>query len=168
MRPPTKWFERKFTLDLPLDYLPVVIERLRGTPARLEERLKGLSLDQRVKRIGESWSIQEHAGHLLDLEALWLGRIADFRVGEQILCAADLQNRKTYNADHNSSDIQVILRDFRLNRAQLVHDFESWPENMLGITALHPRLGQPMRLIDHAFFVAEHDHHLAMMTSLII
>jgi hypothetical protein len=27
---------------------------------------------------------------------------------------------------------------------------------------LHPRLKQPMRLVDHLYFVAEHDdHHLA-------
>ena len=31
----------------------------------------------------------------------------------------------------------------------------------------HPRLGTPMRLIDLAFFVAEHDdHHLAQITHL--
>jgi hypothetical protein len=26
-------------------------------------------------------------------------------------------------------------------------------------TSLHPRLQQPMRMIDHAYFVAEHDDH---------
>ena len=35
-------------------------------------------------------------------------------------------------------------------------------------TALHPRLGLPMRAVDHAFFVAEHDdHHLARITELL-
>jgi len=34
-------------------------------------------------------------------------------------------------------------------------------------TALHPRLQQPMRVLDMAFFTAEHDdHHLARMTEL--
>ena len=34
-------------------------------------------------------------------------------------------------------------------------------------TATHPRLGTPMRLIDLALFVAEHDeHHLATITAL--
>jgi hypothetical protein len=32
---------------------------------------------------------------------------------------------------------------------------------------VHPRLQQPMRVVDMAFFVAEHDdHHLARMTQL--
>jgi hypothetical protein len=35
-------------------------------------------------------------------------------------------------------------------------------------TAVHPRLGAPMRLIDHALFVADHDdHHLAAITELL-
>ena len=40
-------------------------------------------------------------------------------------------------------------------------------ESDLEKSALHPRLGTPMRLIDLAFFVAEHDdHHLAQITFL--
>jgi len=35
-------------------------------------------------------------------------------------------------------------------------------------SALHPRLGTPLRLIDHALFVAEHDdHHLARIGGLL-
>jgi len=35
-------------------------------------------------------------------------------------------------------------------------------------SALHPRLKTPMRLLDLAFFVAEHDdHHLATISELI-
>lgn len=34
-------------------------------------------------------------------------------------------------------------------------------------TAAHPRLGQPMSVVDLCFFVAEHDdHHLATITEL--
>jgi hypothetical protein len=33
---------------------------------------------------------------------------------------------------------------------------------------MHPRLKQPMRLVDHLFFVAEHDdHHLALIRELL-
>jgi hypothetical protein len=35
-------------------------------------------------------------------------------------------------------------------------------------TAVHPRLQMPMRLVDWAYFVAEHDdHHLARIRELI-
>jgi hypothetical protein len=37
-----------------------------------------------------------------------------------------------------------------------------------GRTLLHPRLKMPMRLVDHLFFVAEHDdHHLAIIGGVI-
>jgi hypothetical protein len=37
----------------------------------------------------------------------------------------------------------------------------------LQLTAHHPRLEQPMTVVDLCFFVAEHDdHHLAAITSL--
>jgi hypothetical protein len=40
--------------------------------------------------------------------------------------------------------------------------------DFFGRTLLHPRLKQPMRLVDHLFFVAEHDdHHLAKIWELI-
>jgi len=33
---------------------------------------------------------------------------------------------------------------------------------------VHPRLKQPMRLVDHLFFVAEHDdHHMARIWEMI-
>jgi hypothetical protein len=38
---------------------------------------------------------------------------------------------------------------------------------MLSGTLLHPRLQQPMRLVDHLVFVGEHDdHHLVRMWEL--
>ena len=47
-------------------------------------------------------------------------------------------------------------------RLELVNRLGTLSEADVGAIATHPRLGQPMRLIDWAFFVAEHDdHHLA-------
>src|SRR3972149_2854707 len=65
------WFERQFPTGLPAELFPVVVERLRGTPARLEERLQTLPPTALTRRSGSTWSIQENAGHLLDLEPLW-------------------------------------------------------------------------------------------------
>jgi|SRR5271169_3406603 len=42
-------------------------------------------------------------------------------------------------------------------------------EDEVARTALHPRLQQPMRLLDWAYFVAEHDdHHLALARQAIL
>ncbi len=50
----------------------------------------------------------------------------------------------------------------------VVEVLEGVDERRLGHTARHPRLGVPMNLVDHAFFVAEHDdYHLARITELL-
>lgn len=162
------WFERRFAFDLPVWMYPNVLERLRGTPARLEDRLISLPRDVLVRRDDDKWSMQEHAGHLLDLEALEVARLEDYAAGRETLTPADLQNRKTFEADHNSKDIREILSAFRKEREEFVERLESLDAEFIERSALHPRLQIPMRVIDLAFFKAEHDdHHLARITELI-
>ena len=62
------WFERKFDFTFPVEQFPNLCVRLRGTPARLEEILSGVSGGVLLRKPGDKWSTQEHAGHLLDLE----------------------------------------------------------------------------------------------------
>ncbi len=168
MHNPGKWFERKFELGLQNEMLPMIVERLRGTPLRLEERLKDVSHRRLVAKPNGAWSLQEQAGHLLDLEELWIGRMLDFRLGAASLRVADLQNTKTHEAGHNAHELSRILTDFRAARHHLVDTIEHCQDDVLTRTSLHPRLHQPMRVVDHAFFVAEHDdHHLAVITQLL-
>ena len=78
------------------------------------------------------------------------------------LTVADLSNRKTHEARHNDRPVAEILAEFRKARLQLVSRVEQLDSAPFGSTRLHPRLKQPMRLVDHLYFVAEHDdHHLA-------
>lgn len=161
------WFERQFNLDLPAWMYPNILERLRGTPARLEELTAGLSPEIRTRRTGDEWSLQENAGHLWDMESLWVGRLDDFLNGIETLRVADLTNRKTYNANHNASPLENILSSFRRERTAFLARLDSLDESTILRTALHPRLQQPMSIIDHVYFVAEHDdHHLAQITRL--
>lgn len=164
----TIWFERQFTLDLPLWMYPNVLERVRGTPARLEDRLLSLPRELLTKRTGNNWSIQEQAGHLLDLGTLDLGRLDDYEAGLETLRPADRENRKTHEADHNANSIERILSEFRAERGALVRRLDGYDADFAGRTALHPRLQMPMRVIDLISFIAEHDdHHLARITDLL-
>jgi hypothetical protein len=165
---PTLWFGREFSFAPQVELFPNMIERVRGTPARLEERLGALPREVLTRRAGESWSMQEHAGHLYDLEALELQRLDDYEQGREVLTPADLQNRKTFEARYNERELTDVLRAFRTERMEFVRRLESYDLEFAARTALHPRLKQPMRVIDLALFTAEHDdHHLARISELI-
>jgi len=162
------WFERKFDFSFPVELYPNVAARLHGTPARIEEILRGAPQAMRIKKDQEKWSAQEHAGHLLDLESLWATRVEDFVRGGSELTVADLQNRKTEEANHNARSVEEVLGDFRSARLALVNRVNEIEPAMFGRTMIHPRLKKPMRLVDHLYFVAEHDdHHLAHILELV-
>ncbi len=113
------WFERKFEFSFPVELHPNLCARLRGTPARLEEILRGRSHEKLTMKPQGKWSAQEHAGHLLDLESLWIARVDDYVAGTEQLTAADLKNRKTDEANHNARPLEQILADFRAARGKL-------------------------------------------------
>ena len=163
----TEWIKRQFSFELPLAMYGNVVERVRGTPARLEDLTRGLSREILTRRDGDKWSIQEQAGHLLDLEPLGMIRLDDFEAGRDPLTAADIANRKTYEADHNANTIENILSDFRRERMDFVRRLDAYDEEFVQRTAIHPRLHVRIRVIDQVFFVAEHDdHHLARIPEL--
>jgi len=168
LMPHWPWIERTFQFDYPIGKMPDLLERVRGTPARLEERVAGLSPELLTRRFGAGWTIQENVGHLIDLGYLPTKRIAQILAGETTLIAADMKNEKTHQARHNERPIRELLSEFRRERMALVGKLESLPESDWGKSALHPRLKQPMRIVDVACFDAEHDdYHLARIGELI-
>ena len=91
-----------------------------------------------------------------------MARVEDYLNGAPQLTVADLSNRKTFEAQHNQRAIDEILAEFRGARSQLVSRVENVDPSIFGRAIPHPRLNIPMRLVDHLYFVAEHDdHHLA-------
>jgi len=163
----TKWVERQFDFSLPVGVFPSVLERLRGTPARVEELVRSLPPELLTERRDGKWSAQEHIGHLYDLDELHEGRLEDYARGLEVLRAADMTNRKTEEAAHNNARLEDLLALFRAARASFVRRLEAMTEEEVARSALHPRLGKQMRVIDLALFVAEHDdHHLASIREL--
>jgi uncharacterized damage-inducible protein DinB len=163
----TKWFERKFDFNSQQNIFPSVIERLAGTPARLDEKFKSIPEKILPGRIDNTWTIKENVGHLTDLEPLWQGRLEDILNDETEMRPTDLQNRKTTEANHNAVAIEELLKSFRQIRTQTIAMIENLNEEQIFKSALHPRLKTPMRTLDLFLFVAEHDdHHLARITEL--
>ena len=162
------WFERKFEFSIPMNLLPNLCARLRGTPARLEEALRGRSRTILTTKPQDKWSMQEHAGHLLDLEPLWMARVDDYVAASEQLTVADLTNRKTDEANHNARPLEQILTEFRAARESLLKHVDELDASLFARAVPHPRLKTPMRLIDHLYFVAEHDdHHLARIREMV-
>jgi uncharacterized damage-inducible protein DinB len=163
-----KWFSRQFQFDHPAWMYPNIIERLRGTPARAAHLVEGKTVEQLTLRDTDQWSVQENIGHLLDLEPLWTARFEEILDGAEILREADLTNRLSFLANHNLQSVDDILRGFARERRRMVKLLDSVEPRSIEASSLHPRLMEPMRLIDLAFFVAEHDdHHLVTVSRLL-
>jgi hypothetical protein len=162
-----KWTDRRFNFDFPAGLYPEMIERLRGAVPRLEDHLRGLTPEVLTFRAGDRWSMQENAGHLLDLETLIQQRIDEYIAHSPTLHAADMSNRKTHEAQHNKLPVESILTSFRRERTAIVHRLEEIDAQIFARSALHPRLNVQMRLVDMLFFQAEHDdYHLTRIAEL--
>jgi uncharacterized damage-inducible protein DinB len=145
-----------------------IVERLRGTPARVEERIMRVPGPMLLRRQGDAWSIQQNIGHLWDVEQLWAQRTADLKNGKETISPADQPRFSERALVHNERQLDEVLAGFRAARAQFVSRLESADDQLVARSAFHQRLQGHMRLIDLAFFAAEHDdYHLAKITELL-
>lgn len=139
-----------------------MLERLRGTAAGAAELIDGVSDGRLRARPGTGWSAKEHIAHLDDLHELDERRLQEFLAARSALSAADMTNRRTHDARHNDTPAAAIVARLRVHRASLIDRMQHLTQAQISTSAMHPRLQKPMRLIDWAYFVAEHDdHHLA-------
>jgi len=163
------WLEYKWSFDFPTGMYRAVLERLRGTPARIEEMLQGAGAPALVEKPAGKWSLLEHIGHLWILDAeLHEVRVRQFLNGEAHLLAADMSNKATFERNFNALAAGEVMDGFRAARRQLLELLDPLTLEDAGRTALHPRLQKQMRLVDMCYFAAEHDdHHLAAMHALL-
>src|SRR5580765_2639573 len=93
-----KWTTRTFAHEVPIQLFPVVLERLRGMAPRAAALLESLEDPLRRWSREGSWSAQQHIGHLDDLHGLDMQRLKDYLAGFPTLTAADMTNRRTFEA----------------------------------------------------------------------
>jgi uncharacterized damage-inducible protein DinB len=162
-----KWFDRKFDFSTTQNIFPSILERLSGTPVRLEEKFRSIPSALLTRKVADTWSIKENLGHLTDLEPLWQQRLNDILSGRELLSPTDLQNTRTAQAGHNDTPVEELLLRFRQARTKTIFLLEAIDEASVFKYALHPRLQTPMRTMDLFLFAADHDdHHLARITEL--
>jgi uncharacterized damage-inducible protein DinB len=164
----TKWFDRVFDFQQESQDFPIICQRLKEAPQQLRRLVSGLNIEQLRFQPGGKWSVAEHCGHLLVLEPLWKTRIVDIMQEQAVLTAADLENKATFDAGFNEWAIDAILTDFERERQLTLQQLDRLTSNDLLKQSMHPRIKKPMRIVDHMYFVAEHDaHHLASIREII-
>lgn len=165
--PEWPWVERTFSFDFPVAKHPDLIERFRGLPARVDDRVRGLTREQLVWSDG-GWSIQQNIGHLLQLEPLFDARLDEFLAGVSPLRPADMANRATHEADYNHQDIRELCAALRAERHRQAARLTALAAADFARESIHPRLKATMRLVDAVAFVCEHDdYHMARVAELI-
>jgi len=81
---PAPWKRRSFGFHVQLEAWSGIVERLRGTPVRARALASGSSEERLGRRPDpRSWSAKEHIGHLVDLEALDVRRLAQYLAGAE-------------------------------------------------------------------------------------
>lgn len=158
------WFERKFVFGFPLGMLPFYLERLAGTRARLENKLKSVPDEVLSMRIDGKWSVKQNIGHLAEVDEIAQLRIGEIVNGVSPMSPAVFEPRK----DYNSQLIGDIIGDFAHTRTRTLEEYSSLSETDLSKSSLHPRLKIHMTPVDLAWFDAEHDdHHLVTISGII-
>jgi hypothetical protein len=158
------WIERTFQFDVPPGWLYNICARLEGTESRLKHLVRDISDSTAQHKPNGKWSIKEHIGHLGDLEDLHLQRLEDFMKRNPQLSTWDVTNSATEKANHNDSSLESLIDTFSAKRKLFVQQLRSMDDSIHTFRSLHPRLKIPMKPVDMATFIAEHDdHHIASM-----
>ena len=165
---PMPWLERSFPTGLPIGLFPALLGRFEGNLQRITATLLSVDDTGRTTRPPTgAWSIQEHAGHLLDLERLGMARLREFERAESLLSPADMSNRATNEAGYNAQPVAELIDHLAAARWEMVERLHRLTRAQIEHAAVHPRLEQPMNVVDWVFFMCEHDdHHLAHMRAL--
>lgn len=154
-----KWFERKFDFSFGNDQFDAIYKRLRQSPATLRELSQNIEEHLTINKPEGKWSVKEHIGHLSILEPLWRTRMLDIQHHKPVLTPTDLENKATTKSGFNKYSISSLLDRFAAEREKTLLLLHSVDSQQLDRTSLHPRMKQPMCIIDIAYFTAEHDDH---------
>jgi hypothetical protein len=162
------WNERTLPFGRSTEELPLLAERLLGTPARLWQLTAQADREQLSLRRSGTWSVMEHIGHMLLLDDHMEQRLDDFSAKRPQLSTIDLSGQNAQLEGHRRRELGDLLEEFRLRRTGLVQGLLALDPEALRHSAQHPCRSMNMRPVDMATFLAEHDdHHLALVRGLL-
>lgn len=149
---------------MPIGILPFYLERLEGTAARIEEKVRNISDDVLSTKLDGKWSVKQNVGHLAEVDEIALKRIDEMIRGISPMSPAVFEPKR----DYNKESMNEVLTFFRMNRVKNLDRYQQLTEEELSKASLHPRLKVMMTPVDLALFDAEHDdHHLVRIGEII-
>lgn len=156
-----KWIDRtwEFNRDEKAAHLSVQI--LSATASKLQLLVGKTDPEQLKLRTNGKWSVNEHAGHLLTMESLWIAQLDDLVLGHENVRPWNGNNADTEAAEFNRQRLGKIIGDFEEIRMSHLNLLETYLPNALNMRAFLAEIKCDMTLADHLYFMAEHDlHHL--------
>jgi uncharacterized damage-inducible protein DinB len=165
---PQPWLDRNWADWQPKGQPLDTLSDLRHFPTTLIEILQHVETALLVKRLSGKWSIQEHVGHLLAIESLWIARLDDFVLKHDVLRPWNGHNNDVEQARFNEQNMKVMLRDLLEIRSSMVDFSTELIQDGREYKVWHQRLNRHFTLGDQLAFIQEHDrHHLQIIRHLI-
>ncbi len=157
------WFERNLEFGKPPEMLPFYLERLGGTIARIQAKVKDLDDKVLSEKFNGKWSIKQQIGHLAEVD-----EVANKRLDEMVTGISPMSPAVFEPQDYNPWPITKVISFFIESRLKNIRKYNSLSQPYLIKSSLHPRLKVQMTPVDLAWFDAEHDdHHLVKINEIL-
>jgi uncharacterized damage-inducible protein DinB len=147
------------------DELKQQLDALAAFPAQLKAHLAQQSeAALRFQPAPEEWSVVEVLGHLIEIDAIWLGRIRQaLSTDNPTLVPAD--NNVVRQRDYQNKQLGFLHITFAERREELLEMLRILRPAQLERTAQHPRYGQ-MTIAQMVAGIANHDQiHLEQINN---
>ena len=164
----TPWSERRLDYGRDDLELPILVERLRGTPSRVLELFRGRPVERLTMHLHGRWCALEHVAHLIELQDHFERRLDDLCALRPEVGVIDLTGQEVRLRAQCRRSPGDVLEEFRLKRMAFVERVQELEAPVHRHVARHPCEGRPYRTVDMLHWIAEHDdHHLASIRSLL-
>ena len=127
----TKWIERKFTFDFPEGWMFNIIERLRGTPARIDWITAGLGEAELTFVPEGKWSIKEILQHVIDAERVFAYRSLTFARKDNNTLPSFDEKDYAANSNGNNRAWHELVEEFKALRKSTELLFNSFTKENL-------------------------------------
>lgn len=84
---------------------------MKCTAEQINDLIREVSVHKLTTKPDHKWSVNEHIGHLLTMESLWIARLDDFVLGRETLRPWNGNNSDTEAGAFNRQRAAKILED---------------------------------------------------------